>query len=135
MRRLLGIAFFMSAWVICATAQQSDLTDQQRIADLDQVSAMFAKNYAPYEWKRDVVGFDLLRLTPWVQRIRHSDDLDFQEALVCKPDDRRRAVHAGVRECDCSARDAALMWWSAPFRSKSIFFLSLTRCLAVCREV
>lgn len=43
---------------------------------------MFAKFYAPYGWKRDIVGFDLLRLTPWVQRIRHSDDLDFQEALI-----------------------------------------------------
>lgn len=43
---------------------------------------MYAKNYAPYEWKRDVVGFDLLRLTPWLQRVQHSDDLDFQEALI-----------------------------------------------------
>jgi hypothetical protein len=43
---------------------------------------MYAKNYAPYEWKRDVIGFDLYRLTPWLQRIQHSDDLDFQEALI-----------------------------------------------------
>ena len=34
------------------------------------------------QWKRDVIGFDLYRLTPWLQRIHHSDDLDFQEALV-----------------------------------------------------
>lgn len=82
MRRLLGIAVFTCVWGISVAAQQSALTGQQRIADLEQVSAMFAKYYAPYEWKRDVVGFDLLRLTPWVQRIRHSDDLDFQEALI-----------------------------------------------------
>jgi hypothetical protein len=43
---------------------------------------MYAKNYAPYEWKRDAIGFDLYRLTPWLQRIHHSDDLDFQEALI-----------------------------------------------------
>src|SRR5262249_32955979 len=39
-------------------------------------------NYGPYEWKRDVQGFDLLRLTPWLHRVQHSDDLDFQEALI-----------------------------------------------------
>jgi hypothetical protein len=43
--------------------------------------SMYAKNYASYEWKRDVVGFDLYRLTPWLQRIHHSDDLDFHDAL------------------------------------------------------
>jgi hypothetical protein len=29
-----------------------------------------------------VIGFDLLRLTPWLQRVHHSDDLDFEEALI-----------------------------------------------------
>jgi C-terminal processing protease CtpA/Prc len=82
MRRLLCIAIFVAAWVIAPAAQDDALTDQQRIADLNQLAAMYAKYYAPYEWKRDVVGFDLLRMTPWVQRIRHSDDLDFQEALI-----------------------------------------------------
>src|SRR5687768_11802106 len=43
---------------------------------------MYAKNYGPYEWKRDALGFDLMRLTPWLQRVHHSDDLDFQEALI-----------------------------------------------------
>ena len=41
-----------------------------------------AAHVDPVEWKRDVLGFDLLRLTPWLQRIPHSDDLDFQEALI-----------------------------------------------------
>lgn len=50
--------------------------------DLIQLASMFAKNYAPYEWKRDVIGFDLYRLTPWLQRIHQSDDLDFHEALI-----------------------------------------------------
>jgi hypothetical protein len=61
---------------------QDALTREQRIADLTQLASQYAKNYGPYEWKRDVQGFDLLRLTPWLQRIAHSDDLDFQEALI-----------------------------------------------------
>jgi hypothetical protein len=58
------------------------MTRDQRIADLEQLASFYAKNYAPYEWKRDALGFDLLRLTPWLQRVHHSDDLDFQEALI-----------------------------------------------------
>jgi hypothetical protein len=61
---------------------QDALSSKQRIADLEQLTSFYGKNYAPYEWKRDVFGFDLLRLTPWLQRIQHSDDLDFQEALI-----------------------------------------------------
>ena len=61
---------------------QEALNTNQRNTDLIQLASMYAKNYAPYEWKRDVIGFDLYRLTPWFQRIHHSDDLDFQEALI-----------------------------------------------------
>ena len=66
-----------------ATAHAQDaVTRDQRISDLTELASQYAKNYGPYEWKRDVQGFDLLRLTPWLQRIQHSDDLDFQEALI-----------------------------------------------------
>lgn len=74
---LLGLSL-----VVTAARSQDSMTRQQREADLTNLAGMYAKNYAPYEWKRDVVGFDLLRLTPWLQRIQHSDDLDFQEALI-----------------------------------------------------
>jgi hypothetical protein len=69
--------------VALATPHAQDaITSKQRIADIEALSALYAKNYAPYEWKRDAIGFDLLRLTPWLQRIQHADDLDFQEALI-----------------------------------------------------
>ena len=61
---------------------QDALTKDQRIEDLTQLANMYTKNYAPYEWKRDTQDFDLLRLTPWIQRVRHSDDLEFQEELI-----------------------------------------------------
>jgi len=61
---------------------QTALTEQQRIADLYQLASFYAKNYAPYEWKRDVLGFDLLRLNRWLQDIHKADDLDFQEVLI-----------------------------------------------------
>jgi hypothetical protein len=81
MRRI-GVAFLLFTVCITTTNAQQALTLEQRISDLTQLASQYAKNYGPYEWKRDAVGFDLLRLTPWLQRIQHSDDLDFQEALI-----------------------------------------------------
>jgi hypothetical protein len=69
---------------LCVTPAygQTDLTAEQRLADLNQLASMYAKNYAPYEWKRDVIGFDLLRLNPWLREIHRRDDLDFEETLI-----------------------------------------------------
>jgi hypothetical protein len=81
MGRFSVAALLLTLSVASAHAQDA-LTREQRISDLTQLASQYAKNYGPYEWKRDVQGFDLLRLTPWLQRIHHSDDLDFQEALI-----------------------------------------------------
>ncbi len=81
MRRFSVAALLLTVSITTAHAQDA-LSRDQRISDLSQLASQYAKNYGPYEWKRDVQGFDLLRLTPWLQRIQRSDDLDFQEALI-----------------------------------------------------
>jgi hypothetical protein len=81
MRRVVLAAMRLATSVAAPTAQDA-LTANQRDTDLVQLASVFAKNYAPYEWKRDVMGFDLYRLTPWLQHVHHTDDLDFQEALI-----------------------------------------------------
>ena len=81
MRRF-GVAALLVTLASTTPYAQQALTRDQRNADLIQLAAMYAKNYGPYEWKRDALGFDLLRLTPWLQRVHHSDDLDYQEALI-----------------------------------------------------
>ena len=80
MRRIALVPLLLTLGVTAAHAQ--GLTADQRDADLTQRASTYAKNYAPYEWKRDVIGFDLVRLTPWLQRVHKTDDLDFEEALV-----------------------------------------------------
>jgi hypothetical protein len=74
----------MCVVVVCSSNLQAQeaLSEKQRIADLNQLAATFAKNYAPYGWKRDVERFDLLLTTPWLQRIKQANDLDFQETLI-----------------------------------------------------
>jgi Peptidase family S41/PDZ domain len=82
MRRFWLVVLLLLAFPNPPPHAQEAVTRDQRIGDLTALAAMYDKNYGPYEWKRDVIGFDLLRLTPWLQRIHHSDDLDFQEALI-----------------------------------------------------
>lgn len=81
MRRASVAALLLTLSITTAHAQET-LTRDQRITDLTQLASQYDKNYGPYEWKRDVEGFDLLRLTPWLHRIQHADDLDFQEVLI-----------------------------------------------------
>lgn len=81
MQRFWFVVLMWTALVSAPLAQDA-LTARQRTADLNQLAGFFAKNYAPYEWKRDVFGFDLFDLTPWLRDIRQADDLDFQEVLI-----------------------------------------------------
>jgi hypothetical protein len=58
------------------------LTMDQKIADFQQTAGLYAKRYGPYEWKRDVIGFDLLDISPWLTKvIATKDDLDFYEVI------------------------------------------------------
>jgi C-terminal processing protease CtpA/Prc len=70
------------ALVLLAGACHAQLLPDQKLLDFQQLAALFAKQYAPYEWKRDALGVDLLRLAPWLDRIRATkSDLEFYE--VC----------------------------------------------------
>src|SRR6266853_290855 len=46
------------------------LTQEQKISDFQNVAGIYNKNYGPYEWKRDALGFDLLNTSPWLDKIR-----------------------------------------------------------------
>ena len=81
MRRFAAAALLLTVSVT-TTHTQDALTRDQRVDDLTQLASFYAKNYAPYEWKRQTQDFDLLRLNPWLQRIRHADDLEFHERLI-----------------------------------------------------
>jgi hypothetical protein len=80
MRRIALLVLLFALSPVPANAQ---LTADQREADLTQLAALYAKNYAPFEWKRDVLHFNLLNLVPWVQRARFThDDLSYQDLLI-----------------------------------------------------
>ena len=61
----------------------AQMTPSQRMLDIQVLASIYAKQYAPYEWKRDVFQFDMLNLAPWVERARTAkDDLDFYQIMA-----------------------------------------------------
>jgi hypothetical protein len=73
---ILILALFLAP----ASAQ---LTPGQKMSDFLNLSGLYAKNYAPYEWKRDIYHYDLLDLRPWLDQVaKAKDDLDFLDVCV-----------------------------------------------------
>ncbi len=56
----------MTLALACAGGSFAQLTAEQKIADFQHLAGLFAKQYAPYDWKRDALGTDLLRIGPWL---------------------------------------------------------------------
>lgn len=66
-----------------AALAQAELTPDQKETQFRQLAGLYAKNYAPYEWKRDTQGFDLLNTKDWLARARSTkDDLDFADLMI-----------------------------------------------------
>lgn len=58
------------------------LTTDQKVADFQYLAGVFAKRYGPYEWKRDVVKFDLYDVSPWVKKVEATKtDLEFYDLM------------------------------------------------------
>jgi hypothetical protein len=61
----------------------ADLTLDQKLSDFQQLAGIYAKNYGPYQWKRDVIGFDLYNIQPWIEQVKNSKtDLDYYDICV-----------------------------------------------------
>jgi hypothetical protein len=66
--------------LVSAVVCPAQLTREQKTSDFLQLAGVYAKNFAPYEWKRETLKFDLYDLRPWLDRIsRSKDDLEFYE--------------------------------------------------------
>ena len=73
------------------------MTPDQRVFDFQVLVASLNRNYAPYEWKRQLFGFDMLDTRPWVERIRAAkDDLDYFE-IVAEYVSSLRDTHTSYR--------------------------------------
>ena len=56
----------------------AQLTVDQKVIDFQYLASLYAKRYGPYEWKRDLVRFDLQDIVPWLNSINATrNDLEF----------------------------------------------------------
>ncbi|HYL78615.1 MAG TPA: S41 family peptidase [Bryobacteraceae bacterium] len=79
MKRIIVSLLFLGV----ASTAFGQLTQAQKVADFTALAALYDKNYEPYEFKRDVIGFDLLNLTPWLAQVNATkDDLSFYDVCV-----------------------------------------------------
>lgn len=61
----------------------AQMTAEQRAADFRYLASQYSKQYAPYEWKRELFGFDALVIGPWIDRVQAAkNDLEFYEICV-----------------------------------------------------
>jgi C-terminal processing protease CtpA/Prc len=80
MKVALSIVFVAAA---AASSSFGQLTPEQKTADFRYLAGLYAKQYASYEWKRTLYGFDAMDIKPWLDRVaRTKDDLDFFEVCV-----------------------------------------------------
>ena len=80
MKRLLMIA---ALCVTAGTGEAQNLTPAQKEADFRFLASLYATYYAPYEWKKELLGFDVLDIKPWLPRVAATKtDLDFYEVCV-----------------------------------------------------
>lgn len=72
------------ALLLCISpAAFADLSQDQKVSDFTQLAALYARNYAPYELKRDAFGFDLYNIAPWLAKVKASaSDLEFYDICV-----------------------------------------------------
>lgn len=69
--------------VLSSAACYGDLTQEQKVADFLQLANLYAKNYAPYQWKLNVMGFDLYDGKPWLDKVKATtNDVDFWDVCV-----------------------------------------------------
>jgi hypothetical protein len=82
-RTRLASTISFAAILAVALPASAQLTVEQKLHDFENLAGLYARRYAPYEWKRELLGVDLLQIGPWLDRVTNSaDDLEFFEIAL-----------------------------------------------------
>jgi Peptidase family S41 len=77
MKRLilvLSISTGVSCW--------AQLTPGQKLEDFQNLASLYAKQYAPGQWKKQAFDYNLFNLTPWIGMVQQTtDDVGFYEIM------------------------------------------------------
>ena len=54
------------------------LTPGQKLEDFQNLASLYAKQYAPFQWKVQAFDYNLFKISPWVAMVQAStSDIDF----------------------------------------------------------
>lgn len=75
---LAGILLGATAAQLCA-----QMTTGQRLLDFEVLASLYAKRYAPANWKLQSLGVNIFELRPWTDRVRAAkSDLEYYETAA-----------------------------------------------------
>ncbi|MBL8231800.1 MAG: PDZ domain-containing protein [Bryobacterales bacterium] len=82
MKSLKQITLALAAFTIAIQPLAAQLTVDQRVKDFQSLAAVYARFYAPHDWKVQGIKFNLFDLKPWLDQVRAArTDIDYLE--VC----------------------------------------------------
>ena len=74
------LSIVLLAAATCAPSLFAQLTPEQRVQDFQVLVNLYARRYAPAEWKKQALRFDLSNTTEWLERVRSAkDDIEYHE--------------------------------------------------------
>ena len=79
MKMLSTRAFLLTMAAIPLSAQ---MTPEQRLFDFQAVASLYAKRYAPANWKQQSIGVNIFEVKPWADRVRAAkSDIEYFEIM------------------------------------------------------
>ena len=78
MKRTVLVLLSISAGANC----WGQLTPGQKLEDFQNLASLYAKQYAPFQWKEELFNYDLFKISPWVGMVQQTtDDLSFYQIM------------------------------------------------------
>jgi len=79
MKRTVLVLLSISAGANC----WGQLAPGQKLEDFQSLVSLYAKQYAPYQWKEELFNYNLFKISPWVSMVQQTtDDLGFYEVMA-----------------------------------------------------
>src|SRR3954469_12281804 len=70
-------------FILVSDVAVAQMTPDQRVFDFQTLASLYAKRYAPYQWKLDALNFDVRDIGSWLSRVRNAkDDLEYFEIAL-----------------------------------------------------
>src|SRR5262245_54718504 len=80
LRNVLRVLIGLISTALVTVPASAQLTVEQKVHDFENLAGLYAKRYAPYEWKKQLFGYDPLDIGHWLDAVAQSpDDLAFFE--------------------------------------------------------